>query len=139
VSTSSRRLPRVLGLFDVANYFATVAVALPAATYTLDLFAPALSQQPASTALFAILWLTASTALRYVGMRPTAFATALFLIGEFVVVLASAIAALLAYPRPEAYNGLTPCAQLVSPPLSFGGFATAGSARHDGGRSFSSP
>ncbi len=108
----------------LSNYFATVAIALPAATYTLELFSPGLAHLPGWNAFVAILWISASTALLYVGMRPTAFATALFLIAEFVVVAASAVAALFAHPAPEVYNCLN-CRALDAPPLSFGGFATA--------------
>ncbi len=114
----------------LSNYFATVAIALPAATYTLELFSPGLVAQPGWNAFVAILWISASTALLYVGMRPTAFATALFLVAEFVVVAASAVAALFAHPAPDlrAYNCLH-CdlhgPGIGAPALSFGGFATA--------------
>jgi len=88
-------------LLLLSNYFATMTTALPAATYTLDLFAPALATSPLWDALVGALWIVASTALLYYGLRPTAVTTAVFLIAELVVVAASGIAALVVHPAPE--------------------------------------
>jgi amino acid transporter len=89
-------------LLLLSNFFATMTTALPAASYTLDLFAPALASSPLWDAVVGVLWIAASGLLLYVGLRPTAFTTALFLIGELVVIGASVVAALLAHPAPEA-------------------------------------
>ena len=88
-------------LLLLSNYFATMTTALPAATYTLDLVAPALATSPGWDAFVGALWIVASTALLYFGLRPTALTTAIFLVTELVVVAASAIAALVAHPAPE--------------------------------------
>lgn len=88
-------------LLLLSNYFATMTTALPAATYTLALFAPHLAASPLWDALVGTLWIVASTLLLYAGLRPTAVTTAVFLIAELVVVAASAVAACLAHPAPE--------------------------------------
>jgi amino acid transporter len=88
-------------LLLLSNYFATMTTALPAATYTLALFAPNLATSPLWDAFVGALWIVASTVLLYAGLRPTAFTTAVFLIAELVVVAASAVAACLAHPLPE--------------------------------------
>ena len=88
-------------LLLLSNYFATMTTALPAATYTLDLFAPGLAVSPLWDAAVGALWIVASTILLYFGLRPTAFTTAIFLLAELGVVAASAIAALIVHPAPE--------------------------------------
>jgi amino acid transporter len=88
-------------LLLLSNYFATMTTALPAATYTLDLFAPHLATSPAWNAGIGALWILASTLLLYFGLGPTAIMTAIFLVSELVVVAASAIAALVVHPAPE--------------------------------------
>jgi amino acid transporter len=88
-------------LLLLSNYFATMTTALPAATYTLDLFAPGLAISPLWDAAVGALWIVASTILLYFGLRPTAFTTAIFLLAELGVVAASAIAALIVRPAPE--------------------------------------
>jgi amino acid transporter len=88
-------------LLLLSNYFATMTTALPAAAYTLDLFAPSLATSPRWDAIVGALWIAASTALLYVGLRPTAFTTAVFLFAELAVIGASSVAALLAQPGPE--------------------------------------
>ena len=80
-------------LLLLANYFATMTTAIPAATYTLDLVAPGYAASPLLNAVAAVAWIAASTALLYVGSRPTALASALFLIAELVVLLAAAFVA----------------------------------------------
>jgi len=105
-------------LLLLSNYFATMTTALPAATYTLALFAPSLALSPLWDAIAGTLWIAASTLLLYAGLRPTAFTTAVFLIAELAVLAASAIAACLAHPAPE---------HLVAPqlPSPFIGIVTA--------------
>jgi amino acid transporter len=88
-------------LLLLSNYFATMTTALPAATYTLDLFAPHLATSPAWNAGIGALWILASTLLLYFGLGPTAIMTAIFLVSELLVVAASAIAALVVHPASE--------------------------------------
>jgi amino acid transporter len=92
-------------LLLLSNYFATMTTALPAATYTLDLVAPSLATSPLWDAIVGSLWILASTLLLYVGQRPTAGVTAVFLIVELVVVAVSAVAALVVHPAPEHFSG----------------------------------
>jgi amino acid transporter len=73
-------------LLLLSNYFATTTVALPAATYTLDLVAPQLALSPVWDALVGTLWILASTVLLYFGLRPTALVTVIFLVAELAVV-----------------------------------------------------
>ncbi|GAC1309950.1 MAG: APC family permease [Vulcanimicrobiaceae bacterium] len=107
-------------LLLLANVFATIATALPAATYTLALVAPAQATSPLWNAVVGCAWIAASTALLARGLRPTARTTALFLIAELAVIGASAVAAALAHPVPE---------QLGAPPVvlpgPFAGIASA--------------
>jgi amino acid transporter len=88
-------------LLLLSNYFATTTVALPAATYTLDLVAPQLALSPVWDALVGTLWILASTVLLYFGLRPTALVTVIFLVAELAVVAASSVAALVVHPAPE--------------------------------------
>jgi amino acid transporter len=89
-------------LLLLSNYFATMATALPAGIYTLDLVAPRLSASPLWDALVGVVWIAASALLLAVGLRPTAFATALFLLAELAVIAATALAALFVHPVPES-------------------------------------
>lgn len=107
-------------LLLLSNYFATMTTALPAATYTLALVAPAHATSPLWNAIVGSLWIGASTLLLSRGLRPTAWATALFLIVELVVVAASAIAAALAHPVAEHIT-----ATRVALPNPFVGIVTA--------------
>lgn len=88
-------------LLLLSNYFATMTTALPAATYTLALVAPAYATSPLWNAIVGCIWIAASTLLLSRGLRPTALTTALFLLTELVVVAVSSIAAFLAHPPPE--------------------------------------
>jgi amino acid transporter len=88
-------------LLLLSNYFATMATALPAGIYTLDLFAPGLATSPLWDALVGVIWIVVSALLLAGGLRPTAFATALFLFAEFAVIAATVVAALLVHPAPE--------------------------------------
>jgi len=80
-----------------ANFFATMATAWPAATYTLALIAPRMSPTPLMVSGVAILWILAATALLYAGARPTAEVSAVMLLAEFSVLLA-VIVAILTHP-----------------------------------------
>jgi len=107
-------------LLLLSNYFATMATALPAATYTLALVAPAQASSPLGNALVGCGWIAASSALLSRGLRPTAATTALFLVTELVVVVVSSLAALAAHPAPEQLAAPAPA--LANP---FVGIVTA--------------
>jgi len=100
-------------LLLLSNYFATMTTALPAATYTLALIAPGHATEPLWDALVGALWIVASTVLLYYGLRPTALVTALFLIGELVVVGVAAVACFVVHPQAE---------QVAATPLPLTGF-----------------
>jgi amino acid transporter len=85
----------------VANMFAVLATALPAATYTLDLVVPALASSSLAVAFVACGWILASAALLWYGMKPTARLTYALLVAE-VVVLAGAAALSALHPRGDA-------------------------------------
>jgi amino acid transporter len=55
-------------LLLLSNYFATMTTALPAATYTLALFAPKLATSPLWDSLVGTIWIVASTLLLYAGL-----------------------------------------------------------------------
>jgi amino acid transporter len=76
----------------LSNYFATMATAVPAGTYTLDLFAPALAASPLGNAIVGVVWILASGFMLSFGLRPTALITTLFFAAEMVVLTASSIA-----------------------------------------------
>ncbi len=104
-------------LLLLSNYFATMTTAIPAATYTLDLVAPGLASSPLWTAVVGVAWIAASTALLYVGSRPTALASAAFLLVELAVLLVTAfVAARVPAPAQPASIHIAP---------SLGAFATA--------------
>jgi amino acid transporter len=99
-------------LLLLSNYFATMATALPAGIYTLDLFAPGLATSPLWDSLVGVVWIVVSALLLAGGLRPTAFATALFLFAEFAVIAATVVAALLVHPAPET---IAPAAGVALP------------------------
>jgi amino acid transporter len=78
----------------VANIFACVATAVPAGTYTLALFAPALADSPLAGAFVATGWVLGSGLLLYSGLRMTSMLTNVLLIGEVTILTVGAIAAL---------------------------------------------
>lgn len=108
-------------LLLLSNFFATLATAVPAGIYTLDLIAPGRSQDPRLDAIVGALWVVVSAVLLYVGIRPTAVVTAIALAIEFLVLGASAIASALAPHHASAAHAS------VAPPVAFslGGFVTA--------------
>lgn len=81
-------------LLLLSNFFATMATAVPAGIYTLDLIAPDRAQNAMWDAGVGALWIVASTVLLYVGIRPTALVTTLALALEVGVLLCTAIAAM---------------------------------------------
>jgi amino acid transporter len=90
-------------LLLLSNFFATIAIATPAAIYTLDLVAPASAQHPLWDAAIGIVWILASAVLLYVGMRPTALVTAVALAAELGILAAAAVvAAATTHPVPAA-------------------------------------
>jgi amino acid transporter len=89
-------------LLLLSNYFATMSTALPAGIYTLELFSQRAADSPLADALVGTIWIVASTLLLAIGLRPTAIATAVFLIAELAVVLASAVACYVVHPGAEA-------------------------------------
>ena len=109
-------------LLLLSNFFATMATAVPAGIYTLALVAPAHVQDPSWTAGVGAVWIVASAALLYAGVRPTALVTFVALALELGVLLAAALAAALHAPVPvHATATSTPL------PAAFGvaGFVTA--------------
>lgn len=109
-------------LLLLSNFFATMATAIPAGIYTLALVAPAHVQDPLWTAGIGAVWIIASAALLYAGVRPTAMVTFLALALELGVLLAAAVAAALHAPvSAPATASSTPL------PAAFGisGFVTA--------------
>ncbi len=109
-------------LLLLSNLFATMATAVPAGIYTLALVAPAHVQEPLWTASVGAVWIIASAALLYAGVRPTALVTLLALALELGVLLVAAVAAALHAPVPSpAMASSTPL------PAAFGisGFVTA--------------
>jgi len=109
-------------LLLLSNFFATMAIAVPAGIYTLALVAPAHAQDPVAAAAIGALWILGSSALLYAGVRPTALVTFLALALEIVVLLASALAAAL-HPHVSAH--VTAASTVL--PASFGvaGFVSA--------------
>jgi len=80
-------------LLLLSNFFATMATAIPAGIYTLDLLNPGRAQNPLWDAAVGGVWILGSAALLYAGVRPTALVTAGLLLFELVVLAASALAA----------------------------------------------
>lgn len=80
-------------LLVLSNYFATMATALPAGIYTLELFSPSIATSPVADALVGTAWILVSAALLAFGLRPTALVTAAFFAAELLVLGASAVAA----------------------------------------------
>jgi len=85
-------------LLLLSNFFATLATAVPAGIYTLDLFSPRLAQDPRADAVVGAIWIIVSSVLLYVGIRPTAIVTAVALALEFVILGAAAIASFFVHP-----------------------------------------
>lgn len=109
-------------LLILSNFFATMAIAVPAGSYTLELIAPKLAQDPIWIAVTGAVWIVVSTALLYVGVRPTALVTLAALAFEMLVIAGAAVAAFIVpHAAVVAHGGGTGGAI----PLTFAGFATA--------------
>lgn len=88
-------------LLILSNVFATMATAVPAGIYTLDLLAPAHAQDPIWAAVVGSIWIAGSALLLYAGVRPTSIVTTAALSLEIGVIAVSAIvAALLPHGGP---------------------------------------
>ncbi len=74
-------------LLILSNFFATMAIATPAGTDTLELIAPAHAQDTLWVAGIGAVWIAVSSVLLYVGIRPTAFVTLIALAFEMVVLI----------------------------------------------------
>ncbi|MGA8534590.1 MAG: APC family permease [Candidatus Tumulicola sp.] len=109
-------------LLILSNFFATMAIAVPAGSYTLELIAPAYAASPAWVAAVGAVWIVASTILLYVGLRPTALVTFFALLFELLVLCAAAVAA---YIVPHAGAAATVAPGHGGIPLTFAGFVTA--------------
>ncbi|HET9029417.1 MAG TPA: APC family permease [Candidatus Aquilonibacter sp.] len=108
-------------LLLLSNFFATMAIAVPAGLYTLALVAPAHESDPLWAALVGAVWIVASSVLLYVGVRPTALITFLALAFEMIVLLVTAVAA---YFVPHHLDVSRPIAAHATP-ISLAGFLTA--------------
>lgn len=82
-------------LLILSNFFATMATAIPAGIYTLDLLAPTHAQNPLWDAAVGALWIIGSAGLLYAGVRPTALVTTVALLSELGVLALSAVVAAL--------------------------------------------
>jgi amino acid transporter len=108
-------------LLLLSNFFATMAIAVPAGLYTLALVAPSHESDPIWAAIVGAVWIVASSVLLYIGVRPTALVTFLALAFEIVVLLVSAVAS---YMVPHHVSVSRPLH--ASPaPFAIGGFLTA--------------
>ena len=103
----------------ISNFFATMATALPAGTYTLDLLAPSLTNSTPWEAGVGALWIIASALLLHLGMRPTAHTTAVFVISELIVLTAAPVVSLV-HPIP-----VVAAVQPGATPVGFGAFVSA--------------
>ncbi len=110
-------------LLLLSNFFATMATAVPAGIYTLDLIAPMHAQDPVWDAAVGALWIVASTVLLYVGVRPTALVTLLALAFELAVLTISAIAAAISPHHATPSQPSLHDAHALT--FSFAGFITA--------------
>jgi amino acid transporter len=86
-------------LLILSNVFATLATAVPAGIYTLDLLAPGRAQNPIWDAAVGAAWIAGSAVLLYAGVRPTAIVTAGALALEIGVL---GVAAVFAWLAPHA-------------------------------------
>ncbi len=101
-------------LLLLSNFFATMAVAVPAGIYTLALVAPAHVQDPRWAAAIGAIWIVGSAILLYAGIRPTARVTLVALLIELGVLAASAIASFIVPAAPQTH--------VAAVPLTIGGF-----------------
>ncbi|HEX5276011.1 MAG TPA: APC family permease [Candidatus Rubrimentiphilum sp.] len=105
-------------LLILSNVFATLATAVPAGIYTLDLLAPGRAQNPVWDAAVGAAWIAGSAVLLYAGVRPTALVTAAALALEIGVVAVAAVFAWLSPHVPSVH----PAAGSDVKALAFSGF-----------------
>lgn len=103
-------------LLLLSNFFATMATAIPAGIYTLDLLNPGLAQNPLWDAAVGGVWILGSALLLYAGVRPTALVTAAMLLFELAVLAVSAVAAGFHAPVHVVRSGIS------AAPLALGAF-----------------
>jgi amino acid transporter len=111
-------------LLILSNFFAVMAIAVPAGSYTLELIAPQLAQEPHWVAGVGAIWILASTLLLYVGLTPTAMVTFVALLFEMVVLVAAAVASYVIPPHAVAQAAASGGGGGAIP-LTFAGFVTA--------------
>ncbi len=111
-------------LLLLSNFFATMAIAVPAGIYTLALVAPAYENDPIWAAVVGAIWIIASSVLLYVGVRPTALVTFLALAFELLVLLVTAIAAVV-IPHAQHVAAIATHSDPAPAPIALGGFVTA--------------
>lgn len=87
----------------IANFFAVLATAVPAGSYTLALVAPKLVDSAAWVAGVGCAWIVACVLILYLGIRSSARVAAALLVAELVILGASAVAGLLV-PAPATQS-----------------------------------
>ena len=112
-------------LLILSNFFATMAIAVPAGSYTLELINPQLAQDPAWVAGVGAIWIVGSALLLYVGLTPTALVTLIALAFEVLVLVAAAIACYIVPPHAIAQAASAAHAAGGGIPLTWTGFVTA--------------
>lgn len=92
----------------LANFFAVLATAIPAGSYTLALVAPKLVDNPAWDAGVGAIWVVACALILYLGIRSSARVAAALLVAELFILGASAVAgAMFSAPAPAARSPQT--------------------------------
>ena len=109
-------------LLNYSNFFAVMAIAVPAGSYTLELVAPQYAQEPHWVAGVGAIWILGSTILLYVGLTPTAIVTFVTLVFEMLVLVAAAAASYLVPPHAVAASSSSGNGAI---PITFAGFVTA--------------
>ena len=112
-------------LLLLSNFFATMAIAIPAGIYTLDLFAPRIATNPLDDAIVGAVWILGSAALLYAGIRPTALVTALALLFELGVLAVTAVVAGFVSPAHVALGTVTHTSSASVAGLTLFGFFNA--------------
>jgi amino acid transporter len=84
----------------VANFFAVLATAIPAGTYTLALVAPSLVDSAFWSAAVGCMWVIGIALVLYLGIRSSARVAAVLLVAELAVLAASAVAGFGHAPPP---------------------------------------
>jgi amino acid transporter len=84
----------------VANFFAILATAIPAGTYTLALVAPRLVDSALWSAVVGCVWVIVIALVLHLGIRSSARVAAVLLVAELAVLAASAVAGIGHAPPP---------------------------------------